>query len=66
MLKELKNFFKEEEGGADQLIVAAVLVMMGISVAILFGNKIKTTVEGYMKSFKTSDEIEKGIGADGN
>lgn len=55
MLNELRNFFKEEEGGADQLIVAAVMVMGGIAAAIFFGNEIMDTIKNYIDKFKKPD-----------
>lgn len=57
MLQEFKNFFREEEGGADQLIIAAIMVMGGISVAIFFGEQIMDTVNGFIKSFTQPEEV---------
>jgi hypothetical protein len=48
MLKKFLSFWREEDGGADQLIVAASLVVVGIGIAILFGDKIKAFVESLL------------------
>lgn len=52
----LNNFWKEEDGGADQLIIGAILVVVGIGVALLFGNEIKEMVVNLFA--KTSDSVE--------
>lgn len=43
-----KKFWKEEDGGADQLIILAILIVVGIGVALLFGDKIKAMVSGLL------------------
>jgi len=40
----LKKFAKREDGGADQLIIAAILIVVGIGIALMFGDKIKGMV----------------------
>lgn len=43
-MKILKKLIYKEDGGSDQLIIAAILVVIGIGVALLFGDQIKSMV----------------------
>ena len=45
----LKSFWKEKDGGADQLIILAILIVVGIGIALLFGDQIKAMVENLLK-----------------
>lgn len=40
MFNLVKDFLRDEEGGADQLIVAALMIVAGIGIAIFFGEEI--------------------------
>jgi len=51
----LKNFFKEDEGGADQLIIAAILVVVGIGIAVLFGDQIYNYVTDLLGGMEKPD-----------
>ena len=54
----LKRFWNEEDGGADQLIVAAILVVVGIGIAIMFGGKIKDFVIALLPDPSSAPKVE--------
>lgn len=59
MLNVLKSFIADEDGGADQLIIAAILVVAGIAVAVFFGEEIGKLVKGLMDKMSSgADGIE--------
>lgn len=41
----LRKFYRNEDGGADQLIIAAILIVIGIGIALMFGDQIKSMVQ---------------------
>jgi len=43
-----RRFCRNEDGGADQLIIAAILIVIGIGVALLFGDQIKSMVQSLL------------------
>lgn len=54
------SFFKDEEGGADALVVAAILVVLAITIAVFFGGAIKTMVGDIVQQFTEKDtDIDK-------
>lgn len=46
----IKNFFSEENGGADTLIIAIILIVVVVAVAIIFKDKIFEWVNNLISS----------------
>ena len=48
--ESVKNFFSEEKGGADTLIIAIILIVVVVAVAIIFKDKIFEWVNNLISS----------------
>lgn len=48
--ESIKDFFSEEKGGADSLIIAIVLIVIVVAIAIIFRDQISNWVNSLFNS----------------